>query len=256
MNHVIKGTVMPVLEVELEPGEKLVSETGELGWMTGNMGMRTAVGGLAGNETGARGMFGAVKRALAGGTLFMTEYSPTGQAGLVAFPAKLPGTIMERRLASGEELFLHRHGFLCGTESVRLEMAVQRRLGVGFLGGMGFVLQKVSGPGTAFIELSGEMTTYELDPGEVLLVHPGLIGMFESSVSYELTTVPGLRNKFFGGDGLFLVSLQGPGRVWLQSLTLANLAHAIAPYLPDDGDDGGGGAGGLGGLGSILQGGR
>ncbi|MEN0015644.1 MAG: TIGR00266 family protein [Solirubrobacteraceae bacterium] len=232
MQHVIKGSVLPVLEMELSPGEKLIAETGELAWMTDNISMRTAITGISGNA-GQRGLMGAVKRAISGGSLFMTEYSNAANApGLIVFASKFPGTIMPIELSHGQSYLVHRHGFVCGTEGVQLEMAVQRSMGSGFLGRVGFLLQRVSGPGTAFIELSGELTQYDLDPGERLLIHPGHVGMLEPSVGYDVVTVPGLKNKFFSGDGLFLLSLTGPGKIWLQSTTIANLAHALIPYMP------------------------
>lgn len=232
MEHVIKGSVLPVLEMQLSPGERLISETGELAWMTDHISLRTAMTGIAG-QGGQRGIMGAVKRAMSGGTLFMTEYTnPTSQPGLIVFASKVPGTIMELPLQAGQHYLVHRHGFVCGSGDVQLEMAFKPSMGGGFLSRIPFLLQRVSGPGTAFIELSGELTQYDLDPGERLLVHTGHVGMLEPSVSYELVTVPGLKNKFFAGDGLFLLALTGPGKVWLQSTTISNLAHAIYPYLP------------------------
>jgi uncharacterized protein (AIM24 family) len=126
---------------------------------------------------------------------------------------------------------IHRHGFLAATRGVELAMGFQRSLGAGIFGGDGFVLQRLSGNCTAWVELGGEIVTYELAPGEVLQVHPGHVGMFEESVNFDVTFLQGIRNIFFGGDGLFVARLTGPGKVYLQSLTLPHLAHAIAPYL-------------------------
>jgi uncharacterized protein (AIM24 family) len=130
---------------------------------------------------------------------------------------------------------IHRHGFLCGTDGIELSVGFQRSLGAGVFGGQGFVLQKIGGEGTAWVELDGEVVTYDLSPGETLRVHPGHVGMFEGTVNFDITMLPGIRNMLFGGDGLFLAALTGPGKVWLQSLPLSNLAHALAQYMPSKG---------------------
>jgi uncharacterized protein (TIGR00266 family) len=222
----ITGTTMPVLEIGLEPGERIYAEPGELSWMTPNIQLNTTM--LAG---GARGLWGAVSRAVAGGGLFLTEFTAPGGQGAVAFAAKLPGVILPLQVAPGQGFLVHRHGFLCATPGVELGLGFQRSLGVGIFGGTGLILQKLTGAGTAWVELGGEIVSYDLTPGETLLVHPGHVGLFQDSVAVDITLVPGIRTLLFGGDGLFLVRLTGPGRIWLQSLTLPNLAHAIGPYL-------------------------
>jgi uncharacterized protein (AIM24 family) len=127
---------------------------------------------------------------------------------------------------------VHRHGFLCATTQVTIGVGFQQSLGAGIFGGDGFLLQKISGVGTAWLELSGEMIVKNLAPGETLRVHPGHVGAFQTSVSFQITTVPGIRNLIFGGDGLFLAVLTGPGQVWLQTLPISRLAHQIGEYLP------------------------
>ncbi len=217
---------MPVLELTLEPGESIVSEAGELSWMTRSINMATST-----QLGGAGGLFGVVKRALGGGTIFMTEYSAAGEPGTVAFATKVPGQILPVSLRGGSSYMVHRHGFLCATNGVEISVGFQQRLGAGIFGGEGFILQRIAGDADAWIELDGEVVTYDLAPGEPLLVHPGHVGMFEESVSFDITTIPGIKNIFFGGDGVFLAALTGPGKVWLQSLPLPNLAHALQPYL-------------------------
>ena len=229
MQDKVVGTTMPVLEVQLEPGEAVVAEAGELGWMTGGVELRTST-----RVGGGRGLMRVIKRALGGGTLFMTEYRAVRQSGMVAFPAKMPGQIMRLDLDARGYL-VHRHGFLCGTPDVEISVALQRSLGAGLFGGDGFVLQRVAGRGAAWAELSGEVVSYALEPGQRLLVHPGHVGVFEEGVSFAVTLIRGIRNAMFGGDGLFLVELRGPGRVWLQSLPLPGLAHSLAPYLEQPG---------------------
>jgi uncharacterized protein (TIGR00266 family) len=226
MQSRITGTTMPVLEVGLEPGDILVAPPGELSWMTANVQMRTTTA-----TAGARGLWGAITRAVSGGGLFMTEFATAGGQGAVAFAAKVPGQIMPIEVQPGRGYLVHRHGFLCGMQGIELGMALQRSLGGGIFGGEGFVLQRLTGSGQAWVELGGEIVAHELGAGETLLVHPGHVGMFEESVSFDITTIRGITNVIFGGDGLFLVQLTGPGRIWLQTLTMPNLAHALMPYL-------------------------
>jgi uncharacterized protein (AIM24 family) len=225
MRATIHGSTLPVLELALEQGERVISETGELSWKTPSIGMKTGAG------LGGGGFFGAVGRAVSGGSLLMTEYAATHGPGLVAFAAKIPGTVTGIEVSSGRSYLIHKHGFLCGTPGIQLSVGLQRRIGAGILGGAGFILQKVSGTGQFWVELGGEVVHKTLAAGEVIQVHPGHVGMFEDSIAFDMTTVPGVRNLFFGGDGIFLAELRGPGSVWLQTLTLPNLAHALAPYL-------------------------
>jgi uncharacterized protein (TIGR00266 family) len=229
MKHTITGSTMPVLQMQLEPGEKLIAEPGEFSWMTENIQLHTTT-----QTAGARGLFSVLGRALAGGGLFMTEYSAYGGPGMVAFAAKVPGTIHEVQIQPGHGYMIHKHGFLCATEGVQLSIGFQRGLGAGMFGGNGFILQRLAGPCTAFVELGGECVEYDLPPGQSLMVHPGHIGMFQDSVGFDITFMRGIRNVFFGGDGLFVARLTGPGKIWLQSMTVPGLAHAVAPYIGAD----------------------
>jgi uncharacterized protein (TIGR00266 family) len=248
MNERIIGTTLPVLEVQLTPGESVVAVSGELSWMTQSIELHTTTG--AGGGGGFGGLF---KRVAGGGSLFMTKYTAEGAPGMVAFATKMPGQILTVPLSPGRDFLIHRHGFLCGTEGVELGMGFQQSLGAGIFGGDGFLLQRVSGSGQAWIELDGEVVPYTLAPGETLRVHPGHVGMFDATVNFGITRIRGIRNMLFGGDGIFLAELTGPGRVWLQSLPLSNLAHALSPYL-----GGGGGnlasAGAGAAVGSVLRG--
>jgi uncharacterized protein (TIGR00266 family) len=250
----IQGTTMPVLEVQLDPNESVFSESGELSWMTQSIQMTTHT-----QMGGGGGLFGVFKRAVAGGTIFMTEYRAWQYPGEVAFATKVPGHIVPMPVGNGYEYMVHRHGFLCATPQVTLTIGFQQNLGAGIFGGDGFILQRVSGNGTAWIELSGELIRKDLQPGEMLRVHPGHVGAFMTSVSFQITTVPGIKNMIFGGDGIFLAQLMGPGTVWLQTLPISRLAHQIAHYLPSSGREVSqtAGAGVLGGIvGSILSGGE
>ncbi|MGA3136915.1 MAG: TIGR00266 family protein [Terracidiphilus sp.] len=253
MQTKIQGTTMPVLEVQLDPNESVFSESGELSWMTASIQMTTHT-----QMGGGGGLFGVLKRVAGGGSLFMTEYRASQYPGEVAFATKVPGHIVPVQLGQGAEYMVHRHGFLCATDGVTIGVGFQQSLGAGIFGGNGFMLQRVGGQGTAWLELSGELITKNLATGETLLVHPGHVGAFQASVGFQITMVPGIRNAIFGGDGLFLAVLTGPGQVWLQTLPISRLAHQISEYLPrTEGRDMRTAAGGalLGGIvGSILGG--
>ena len=227
MQTKIQGTTMPVLDVLLEPNESVFSESGELSWMTSSIQMTTHT-----QMGGGGGFFGAFKRVAGGGSLFMTEYRAYQTAGEVSFATKVPGHIVPVQVGPGAEYMVHRHGFLCATPQVTITVGFQQSLGAGIFGGNGFLLQKVAGVGTAWLELSGELILKNLAPGEVLRVHPGHVGAFQASVGFNITTVPGIKNAIFGGDGIFLAVLQGPGTVYLQTLPISRLAHQIGEYLP------------------------
>jgi len=227
MRSEIVGTTMPVLEFVLDPNDSIISEAGQLSWMGSSIQMTTHT-----QYAGGGGIWGALKRVAGGGTLFMTEYRAVGAPGELAFATKLPGHIVPVEVAAGREYMIHRHGFLCSTPQVQIGVGFQQSLGAGIFGGSGFVLQHIGGQGTAWLELSGELIIKDLRLGETLRVHPGHVGAFQTSVSFEITTVPGIKNMIFGGDGIFLASLTGPGRVWLQTLPIAKLAHELMEYMP------------------------
>ena len=239
MRYEISGTVMQTVGVDLAPGETVYSQTATMAWMSAGIRMHTNTGG---------GLFAGLKRSFAGGSFFVTEFTAEGGQGHVAFAPRFPGTIMPRTLRPGESLICRKETFLCAEKSVSLELAWQQRIGSGFFGGAGFILQKVTGPGTVFLDLSGEVVSKRLAPGELIYVHAGHVGVHEPSVSFDIQMVPGFRNLLFGGEGLFLASLTGPGEVWLQSMPIMNLAEEIARYMPGGDDRGGGGGGTLGKL--------
>ncbi len=227
MQSRIVGTTLPVLEFILEPNETVISEAGELSWMSSTIQMQTHT-----QFGGGGGFFGALKRVAGGGSLFMTEYSAVGGRGEIAFATRVPGHIQPVQVGPGLEYMIHRHGFLCATSQVSLGVGFQQSLGAGVFGGDGFLLQKVTGQGACWIELSGELIVKDLQPGETLRVHPGHVGAFQSSVSFQITRIPGIKNMIFGGDGIFLAALTGPGRVYLQTLPIAKLAHQLQQYMP------------------------
>lgn len=249
MEAEVKGTTMPVLEVELQSGEQLLSAHGELSWMSPNvqMSQTTSAGGSGG------GFMSSLKRAVGGGGIFLTRFEASGTPGMVAFAAKLPGHIVPVDIAPGQGYLVHRHGWMCATPGVTPSVGLQQSLRGGLWGGEGFILQRLEGQGRAWIELSGELITYTLGAGQSILVHPGHVGMFADQVQFQITRVPGIANKLFGDDGFFLVALTGPGQIWLQSMPLPNLAAALAPYLGTDNAQAAsaGAAGGI--IGSILR---
>jgi uncharacterized protein (TIGR00266 family) len=248
MEHRIIGTTLPVLELQMAAGESVVAVSGELSWMSQSIVLQTT-SGLSGGGIGS-----FFKRVAGGGSIFMTQYTAQGAPGLLAFATKMPGHILPVELGQGGDYMIHRHGFLCGTEGVQLSMGFQQSLGAGIFGGDGFLLQRITGSGQAWVELDGEVIPYTLAAGETLRVHPGHVGMFDASVNFGITRIQGIRNMLFGGDGIFLAQLTGPGRIWLQSLPLSNLAHALSPYLgggaTETAEDVGAGAV----VGSVLRG--
>jgi uncharacterized protein (TIGR00266 family) len=251
MEETIHGTVMPVLELSLQPGESIVSEVGEFSWMTDSIQFTTGAGG----GMGGKGIMGAVKRAVGGSSILLTTYSAEGGVGSVSFASKMPGHIVPIDVTPESEYMVHRHGFMAATPGVELGIGFQQSFGGGIFGGMGFVLQKLSGTGRAFIDLSGEVLAFDLVAGQTMRVHPGHVGLFQASVGFQTMRVPGLVNRYMGKDGHHFAILSGPGRIWLQSMPVPILAGAISPYLPDQGDTHsaleGGAVGGV--LGSLLK---
>ena len=249
MQSRIVGTTMPVLEFILDHNDAVISEAGELSWMSASIQLTTHT-----QFAGGGGFFGALKRVAGGGSLFMTEYRAVGAPGELAFATRVPGHILPVEVGQGRDYYVHRHGFLCATAQVAIGVGFQQSLGAGIFGGDGFLLQHVSGTGTAWIELSGELIMKDLQRGETLRVHPGHVGAFQASVSFQITTVPGIKNMIFGGDGIFLASLSGPGRIWLQTLPISKLAHKLMEYMPTQRKEAvqGGVVGGI--VGSILDG--
>jgi len=247
MRYDISGTVMQTVSIDLARGETVYAQTYAMAWMTDGIVMDTHTGG---------GLFAGLKRAMSGGSLFITEYSAES-AGHVAFAPRFPGQILAVPLASGQSLICRKETFLIAEKSVSLEIALQQRLGAGVFAGEGFILQRVTGPGTVFLDLSGEVIEKTLLPGERLRVHAGHIGMQEPSVSTDIQMVRGFRNMLFGGEGLFLATLTGPGKIWLQSMPILNLAEEIARHLPSDERGGGPSVGSLvggGAAGAVLGG--
>jgi uncharacterized protein (TIGR00266 family) len=223
MQYTISGTIMQTVAIDLLPGETVYSQTNSMCWMTDTIAMNTHTGG---------GFFAGLSRSLGGGSFFITEF--TAQApGHVAFAPRFPGTIMPIPLGPGQSVVCRKETFLVAEKTVTLEIAWQQRLGAGFFGGEGFILQRVTGPGMVFLDLSGEVVERDLAAGERLLVHAGHVGVLDPTVSFDIQMVSGFRNILFGGEGLFLATLTGPGHIALQSMPILNLAEEIARHLPN-----------------------
>src|SRR5277367_1269832 len=222
MRYDISGSIMQTVAIDLAAGETVYSQTNTMAWMNDQIAMDTHTGG---------GFLAGLKRAFGGGSFFITDFTANGP-GHVAFAPRFPGTIVPALLQPGQSLICRKETFLVAQKSVTLELAWQKRLGAGFFGGDGFVLQKVTGPGVVWLDLSGEVVERDLAPGERLLVHAGHVGVQQPTIQFDIQMVRGFRNVLFGGEGLFLATLTGPGHVWLQSMPIMNLAEEIARYLP------------------------
>jgi uncharacterized protein (TIGR00266 family) len=223
MQYKIEGNVFPTLEVQLTQGESVFTESGGMAWMSQGIDMSTGTRG---------GLMAGIGRALAGESLFMVTYACKAQAGIVTFTPEAPGLILDMDLAPNQSLICQKDTFLCAEQSVQMEIHFSRRLGAGIFGGEGFVLQKITGPGKAFMAIPGDVIERNLAVGEKLLIDPGHIAMFEPSVNYDINMVKGLKNVIFAGEGFFLATLTGPGKVWLETMPIANLAAKIRKYIP------------------------
>jgi uncharacterized protein (TIGR00266 family) len=223
MKYEVSGTVMQTVAIDLAPGEIVFSQTNCMCWMNDQIQMNTNTGGGLGS------MF---KRAVSGGTAFIIDFAAQGAPGQAAFSTDFPGKIIPVDLDPGQTIIMHKHAFLCAEKSVALDVFFNRRLGAGMFGGEGFILQKLTGPGMAFGELDGDAVEYMLAPGQVMRVEPGHVAMFEASVGFDIEMIKGVANMFLGGEGLFLATLRGPGRIWLHSMTESKMAQRLAQYMP------------------------
>lgn len=223
MRYDIHGTTMQTLDIYLSAGETVFTESGGMAWMKGNVEMSTNTRG---------GLLKGLARSLSGESLFLTSYTCKSGKSMVTFTPEAPGSIISVALAPDESRICQKDAFMVAQDSVTLETHFRRKLGSGLFGGEGFVLQKLTGPGIAWVEIAGEVREYMLHPGETMTIDPGHIAMYEPTVDYDINRIKGMRNILFGGEGLFVATLTGPGRIWLQSLPLANLASKLMQYMP------------------------
>jgi uncharacterized protein (TIGR00266 family) len=201
--------------------------------MSANIQMDTKTAGGLGKMLG---------RVFTGESLFLVDYSCTRGTGVVAFASEFPGKVVPMDLAEGQQIIAQKDAFMCAEKSVDVAMHFREQLGTGFFGGEGFILQQFTGPGLVFAELDGEIVEYTLESDQTMMVDTGYVAMFEPTVDFDIEMVRGIRNIFFGGEGLFLARLRGPGRVWLQTMPMFNLARKIARYVQPSGGSSGSGS--------------
>ncbi len=229
VNYRIEGTTLPVLTVQLKPGDRIYSSSGGMSWMTQQVEMETNTGGGIGK------MF---KRALSGESLFIVDYFVNGGEGEIAFAAEFPGKVVDLHLTAGQQMIVQKDSFMCAEKSVDVDMHFRKKLGAGLFGGEGFILQKLTGPGSAFVNFDGEIVERTLGAGETLRVDTGHVAMFEPTIEFDVEIMRGFKNILLGGEGLFLATLRGPGKVWLQTMPMSKLAAKIAQYMPAAGGKG------------------
>ncbi len=223
MKHKIEGGVMQILTLELGEGDEVFSESGAMSWMSDNVEMESYIRG---------GIGAGIGRMFTGESLFLVKFRSSGGKGIVSFAPAFPGKIIPLGIAPGKEIICQKDAFLAAEESVKLETIFKKKLGVGLFGGEGFMLQKLTGTGMAFAEIDGEVFEMTLKAGEKMKIDTGAIALFEPTVKYDVQMVKGVRNMLFGGEGLFLATLEGPGKIWLQSMPASGLAQRILQYIP------------------------
>lgn len=221
MRYEIKGGSFPVVECQLESGEQMITERGSMVWMSPNMQMETSGGGLG-------RMFSKV---LSGESMFQNIYTAKGN-GLIAFGSSFPGQIKPVQISRGQEMIVQKSAFLAAQAGVDLSIHFSKKLGAGLFGGEGFIMQRLSGSGIAFVEIDGELVEYELQAGQQIVVDTGNVAGFTPGVQMDIRQVPGMKNMLLGGEGLFNTVLTGPGKVWLQTMPVSNVAMSIRPYIP------------------------
>ena len=221
MKYEIKGGAFPIVVCQLTKGEKMITEKGSMVWMSPNMSMETTGGGLG-------KMF---SKAFSGDSMFQNIYTANGD-GMITFGSSFPGKIVAIDIKPGRNFIVQKSAFLAAEAGVELSIHFNKKMGAGFFGGEGFIMQKLSGQGTAFVEIDGDLVEYELSAGQKIIVDTGNVAGFDSTVSIDIQTVKGVKNMVFGGEGIFNTVLTGPGRIWLQTMPIANVANAIRPFIP------------------------
>ena len=223
MRYQIQGETLPVVICELEAGEKMITEGGAMSWMSPNMKMETTSNGGIGKALG---------RAFSGEKMFQNIYTAQGGPGMIAFASSFPGSIRAFEITPGQEMIFQKSAYLAGEERVQLSVHFRKKLGSGLFGGEGFIMQKVSGSGIVFAEFDGHVIEYDLQPGQQIVIDTGHLAAMSSTCNMDIQKVPGVKNMVFGGEGLFNTVITGPGKVWLQTMPISNVAGAIRPYIP------------------------
>ncbi len=220
----ILGGNLPVVVCELSAGESMITESGSMSWMSPNMKMETVSGG------GVKKMFG---RLVSGDSVFQNKFTAEGTDGIVSFASSFPGEIKALEICSGKSMIVQKSAFLASEEGVELSMHFQKKLGKGLFGGEGFVMQKLSGNGIAFIEIDGSAMEYDLRAGQELLVSTGYLAAMEESCTMDIVAVKGAKNMLLGGEGIFNTVVRGPGKVILQTMPISKVAELLLPFFPD-----------------------
>ena len=219
----IFGNDLPGVSITLDEGESVYTQSGGMAWMDEKIKMETNLKG---------GLMSGIGRLFSGESLFMATYTATANDQEIVFASTFPGQILEFNLTQGEEWICQKSSFLVGVPSIRLNVEWTKKFSAGLFGGEGFILQRIHGEGKVFLETAGSVIKKDLKPGEVIKVDTGNVVAFNRSIRYEIETVKGFKNIFFGGEGLFLTKLTGPGTVYLQTLTMQNVAGRLIPYIP------------------------
>lgn len=223
MRYQIQGDTLPVVICELQQGERMITESGSMSWMSPNMKMETSTNGGIGKAFG---------RLFSGENMFQNIYTAMGGPGMIAFASSFPGSIRAFEISPGNEMIFQKSAFLAGESSINLSVFFNKKLGSGIFGGEGFIMQKVSGNGIAFAEFDGHVVEYDLAAGQQIVVDTGYLAAMTSSCQMDIQSVPGVKNMLFGGEGIFNTVITGPGRVWLQTMPISNVAGVLRPYMP------------------------
>ena len=223
MKYQIVGDTLPAVICQLEPGEKMITEGGGMSWMSPNMLMETTSSGGIGSVIG---------RMFSGEKAFQNVYTAQGGEGMIAFASCFPGSIRAFEIAPGQEMIFQKSAFLAGEVGIEMSVFFNKKLGTGFFGGEGFIMQRISGQGTVFAEFDGHVVEYELAPGQQIVVDTGHLAAMTASCQMDIRSVPGVKNMLFGGEGIFNTIITGPGRVWLQTMPISNVAGVLRPYMP------------------------
>lgn len=222
MKYNIQGEPMPVVICHLEAGESMITERGSMVWMSANMRMETKAGGLG----------KALGRMFGGESLFQNTYTAEGGPGMIAFASSFPGAIRAVEITPNMPVIAQKSAFLAATPGVDLSIHFQKKVGAGFFGGEGFIMQKLSGSGTAFLEIDGSTVEYDLERGQSMIVDTGYLAAMDDTCTMEIVSVPGVKNKLFGGEGLFNTVVHGPGHIILQSMPISAVASCLSPFFP------------------------
>ena len=231
INYQIEGGNLPVVICYPEAGQTLCTESGAMSWMSPNMQMTTNTDG------GVKKMFG---RMFSGESLFMNEYTAQGGQGMIAFASSFPGTIIPYQVTPNNGIIVQKRGFLAMEKGLELSVYFQKKLGKGFFGGEGFIMQKITGNGMVFLEIDGYCKEYNLGVGQSIIVDTGYLAAMTDTCTMDIQMIQGAKNVFFGGEGLFNTVITGPGKVYIQSMPAINTAQSLSPYLRTGNDNGGG----------------